>query len=135
MIRQTIPIESPQDILRARQSGVDSAKTLGFSSMDQTRIATAISEITRNILQHSGTSGTLAIEAIQSSGREGLRFAIDDMGCGIADIAQAMQDGFSTSLMCLGAGLPGSKRLMDEFSIVSAPGQGTHVSMVKWRRR
>lgn len=128
-----LPIERSDDVVRARQAGRDLAARMGYGSVDQVRIATAISELTRNILQHSGTVGEIVLSSVRDANREGLHVAVNDGGVGIADLASALQDGFSTS-GSLGAGLPGSRRLMDSFHIDTAPGQGVRVSLIRWRR-
>mgnify|MGYP000869409492 FL=1 len=131
----TLPITSSTDVIRARQLGIDVAQDMGFGRIDQTRVATAISEICRNVVQHSGSSGELRLELGTHGTRRGLRMVVTDRGRGITDVEAAMQDGFSTSVSSLGAGLPGSKRLMDSFEIVTQVGRGTTVQMVKWLPR
>ena len=123
-------IRDENDIVRARSGARDLAGRLGFSVIDKTRIATAVSELARNTLTH-GEGGRMEINETTNGDRIGLRCVFLDNGPGIADIAQAMQDGFS-SAGSLGNGLPGSRRLMDKFSIVSTPGKGTRVEIVKW---
>jgi serine/threonine-protein kinase RsbT len=127
-----IPVRSDADVLLARQKARTLAQSLRFSSSELTLIATAISEIARNILSYAG-SGTVVLRLAQRGKTRGLTVVACDQGPGIADLARAMEDGFSTS-GGLGLGLPGSKRLMDEFDIVSAPGQGTTITMTKWER-
>jgi serine/threonine-protein kinase RsbT len=127
-----IPIRSDADVVTARQRGRAFATQLGFSSSDQTLIATAISELTRNILDYA-LQGEVLLATIEESGRPGILVVARDEGPGIPDVAQAMQDGFSTG-KGLGLGLPGTKRLMDEFEIVSAVGRGTVVTVKKWAR-
>ena len=127
-----IPIHQEPDVIVARQEGRSLAQRLGFSPVDQARITTAISELARNIVVY-GDRGTVTLrEVTNAEGRKGLESRFDDEGPGIADIESAMTQGF-TSGKGLGAGLPGSQRLMDEFSIESAPGQGTHITVRKWR--
>jgi serine/threonine-protein kinase RsbT len=125
-----IPIASATDVVTARQRGRELAARLGFSASDQTVIATAISELARNILDYART-GQIEVAVAHRGSRTGLAVVALDTGPGIADIARAMQDGYSTG-HGLGLGLPGVKRLMDEFAIVSAPGQGTTVTVRKW---
>lgn len=125
-----VPIRQGRDIITARQQGRALAAHLGFSSTDQTLIATAISEVARNMLLYA-QAGEIRLQAVGME-RRGLTITAQDNGPGIPDLRRAMQDGYSTS-GGLGMGLPGTKRLMDEFVIVSAPGQGTTVTMTKWK--
>lgn len=118
------------DIVTARQQGRAVAQQIGFTGSDLTIIATAISELGRNILQYAG-SGEILLRPIQGSSRRGLLVVARDAGPGIADLARAVQDAYSTS-GGLGLGLPGTRRLMDEFEIDSAVGQGTTVTVKKW---
>ncbi len=127
-----IKIHMEQDIVTARHIGRNIAKELQFGNMVQSRIATAISELARNIFLYAG-EGMICIDTVEQDGVLGLRIQAKDQGPGIRDLRQAMEDGFSTS-GGLGAGLPGVKRLMDEFHIESSLGEGTYVSIVKWRR-
>jgi len=108
------------------------AKPLRFSASELTLIATAISEVARNIVTYA-KRGQIMLRLVSRGRRRGIRVVAQDEGPGIADINRAMEDGFSTS-SSLGLGLPGSKRLMDEFDIVSALGKGTTVTMTKWER-
>ena len=124
------PIKLDSDIVATRQHGRQLAGQLGFSSSDQVLIATAISEIARNIVQYAGR-GQVSCRIVTQGRRRGLVVVARDEGPGIADLAQAMEDGYSTG-KGLGMGLPGSQRLMDEFDVVSAAGQGTTVTMTKW---
>ncbi|MGE5701629.1 MAG: anti-sigma regulatory factor [Clostridia bacterium] len=126
-----IHILAEQDIVTARQMGRKLAKDLGYGTIFQSRIATAISELARNIYLYAD-SGTIKINIIEKEGRVGLSIIAEDKGVGIRDLKTAMEDGYSTS-GGLGAGLPGVKRLMDEFSIESTVGIGTRVEVVKWR--
>jgi serine/threonine-protein kinase RsbT len=126
-----VTISSDQDIVLARQKGRSLALELGFSSGDATLIATAISELARNIVSYA-RNGQVILKDIQGSNRVGIAVTAIDDGPGIPDVGQALRDGFSTS-GSLGLGLPGVKRLMDEFEIVSKPGQGTKVGVKKWR--
>jgi serine/threonine-protein kinase RsbT len=127
-----VPIERETDIVTARQRGRELAAATGFSSTDQTIIALAISEIARNIVSYAGR-GRLTLVALDQGGRRGIGIIAEDEGPGIADIDLAMRDGYSTG-RSLGVGLPGSKRVMDEFEIVSVLGKGTIVTMKKWLR-
>jgi serine/threonine-protein kinase RsbT len=127
-----LPINSDSDIVAARQRGREVASLLGFTPTDSTLIATAISELARNIVTYA-KRGEVVIKNVMSGERVGIIVIARDQGPGIANIAQAMQDGFSTS-GSLGLGLPGVKRLMDEFEIVSDPTRGTTVTIKKWKR-
>ena len=125
-------INSDQDIVAARQRGRALAGELGFSAVDSTLIATAISELARNIVSYAGR-GEITLKTIQNSTRQGILIVAADEGPGIHDLRQALRDGFSTS-GSLGLGLPGVRRLMDEFEIASQPGRGTRVEVKKWRQ-
>ena len=127
-----IPIRKDQDIVAARQQGRALAQRLGFSNSNLTLIATAISELARNILLYAKT-GEMSVGVMEDHGRDGIVVVARDSGPGITDIPRAMQMGYSTS-GSLGLGLPGVKRLMDEFDIVSKPGRGTMVTATKWRK-
>lgn len=126
-----VSISSDQDIVVARQKGRSLALELGFSSGDATLIATAISELARNIVSYAG-SGQISLKDVQGSTRVGIIVTASDNGPGIPNVSQALRDGFSTS-GSLGLGLPGVRRLMDEFEIASQPAQGTKVVVKKWR--
>ncbi len=127
-----IAITSDVDVVTARQKGRELAAECGFGSGDQTVIMAAISEIARNILNYA-KRGEVVIAIHLVGERSGLMVVARDQGPGITDVGRAMQDGFSTS-GGLGLGLPGARRLMDEFDIVSKPGEGTTVTMRKWTR-
>lgn len=127
-----VAIKSDQDIVLARQKGRSLAIELRFSAVDATLIATAISELARNILAYA-RKGEIALRPVAGSGRQGIQIVASDAGPGIRDISQALRDGFSTS-GSLGLGLPGVRRLMDEFEITSRPGYGTKVAVKKWRQ-
>lgn len=127
-----VAINSDQDIVLARQKGRALASELGFSAVDATFVATAISELARNIVAYA-RKGEITVQAVRSSKRQGIVVVASDDGPGISDIAQALRDGFSTS-GSLGLGLPGVRRLMDEFEITSRPGRGTAVTVKKWRQ-
>jgi len=127
-----VAIRLDHDIVLARQNGRAMAVELGFSSGDATLIATAISELARNIVSYART-GKIVLKRIQSSGRIGIQVVAWDAGPGIRDVQQALRDGFSTS-GSLGLGLPGVRRLMDEFAIDSKPNHGTVVTVKKWRQ-
>jgi serine/threonine-protein kinase RsbT len=125
-----VSITSDQDVVAARQQGRALAVKLEFSSSESTLIATAISELARNIVSYA-RRGEIRIIS-QNSGRPGIVIVASDDGPGIEDIRQAMRDGFSTS-GSLGLGLPGVRRLMDEFEISSERGKGTTVIAKKWK--
>ncbi|HEO8420251.1 anti-sigma regulatory factor [Niallia sp. FSL W8-0635] len=127
-----VKIINEWDIVAARQLGRNIARELGFGTVDQARITTAISELARNIYLYAG-QGQICIEKLFDNGKAGLKLIAVDSGPGIKDIRQVMQDGFSTS-GGLGAGLPGVKRLMDEFDIKTSIGEGTEIQAVKWLR-
>lgn len=127
-----VAISSDQDIVLARQKGRAMAIELGFSSGDATLIATAISELARNIVSYA-RNGKIVLRRIQGSTRVGILVVASDEGPGITDVRQALRDGFSTS-GSFGLGLPGVRRLMDEFGISSQPGQGTTVTVKKWKQ-
>ncbi len=135
--RIRIVISTDGDIVVARQSGRELAAQIGCSSTDATIIATAISEVARNILTHAG-HGEVEMQAIgpetNRRGEPAVEVIARDDGPGIRDIDQAMQDGFTTG-RGLGLGLPGARRLMDEFEITSEVGKGTTIVMRKWRTR
>jgi serine/threonine-protein kinase RsbT len=128
---EVIEIYNEEHIALARQLARLVAEKLGFRLVDKTRIATAVSELARNVYFHGG-GGRMKIEEINQSERIGIRFIFIDEGPGIANVEQAMQDGFSTS-KGLGQGLPGSKRLMDYLQIESELGKGTKVETIKWK--
>lgn len=127
-----VNIHKEWDIVGARQMGRDIAKKLGFGTVDQARIATAISEIARNIYLYA-KSGKICYEIIDNIDQKGLCITAIDTGPGIKNLSLVMQDGYSTS-GGLGAGLPGVKRLMDEFVIRSEEGKGTEIKTIKWVR-
>lgn len=126
-----VPINSDVDIVKARQSGRETAAQAGFSLTDMSLIATAISELARNILRYA-KHGEIVISHDDNSGKQGIVVVARDEGPGIRSIEQALQVGFSTS-GGLGLGLPGVRRLTDEFEISSKPGRGTVVTIKKWR--
>jgi serine/threonine-protein kinase RsbT len=123
-------IGSENDILSARHHGRELAARSGFSGSDLTVVATAISELARNILEYAG-NGEIVLRVVEQGSRRGIVVVASDRGPGIPDVALAMQDGYSTG-NSLGLGLPGARRLMDEFEIVSEPEKGTTVTMKKW---
>ena len=125
------PIQADVDVVQTRQQGRNIAAEAGFSSGDQTVIAAAISEIARNILMYA-KRGEIELRSVTLPDRAGIVVIARDSGPGIKDVQRAMQDGYSTS-GGLGLGLPGARRLMDEFEVVSSNGSGTTVTMKKWR--
>jgi len=127
-----VAIDSDHDIVTARQRGRALAEQIGFSNSNLTLIATAISELARNILLYA-KKGEVRLGIVEEDGRQGLAVVASDQGPGIADIDRAMEVGYSTS-GSLGLGLPGVRRLMDDFEIVSKMGRGTTVSTRKWKR-
>jgi serine/threonine-protein kinase RsbT len=126
-----IQVSSDVDMVPARQKGRELADKLGFSRTDATLIATAISEVARNIIIHVG-AGEIAISASREKGRDCIIVVARDSGPGIEDVGLAMRDGESQE-GGLGLGLPGARRLMDEFAIESELGRGTTVTMKKWK--
>ncbi len=130
--RRCIPIKNDLDIISARVEAREMAKRLGFGIIDQARISTAVSELARNIVLYA-PQGTVTIKIVMNNGQQGIEVICEDEGPGIEDLELAMQDGYSTS-KGLGKGLPGAKRLVDEFEIESAPDQGTKVTIRKWLR-
>jgi serine/threonine-protein kinase RsbT len=127
-----VPIRADVDVVIARQKIRALVSDLRFSGSELTLIATAISEVARNIVSYAG-SGEIVMRVVRQGQRCGITVVARDKGPGIADIERAMEDGFSTS-RGLGLGLPGSKRLMDEFELVSEVGKGTEITMTKWER-
>jgi serine/threonine-protein kinase RsbT len=125
-----VAIESDADVVVARQRARELAAGLGLSGTDLTLLATAISEIARNITTYA-QRGEVAVSVVATGRRRGVRVVASDEGPGIADLELALRDGY-TSGVGLGMGLPGTRRLVDEFDIVSAPGEGTTVTFVKW---
>ena len=127
-----VVIYTEWDIVAARQLGRDEAKKLGFGTVDQARITTAISELARNIYLYAKT-GRVEIEQVQKNDKLGIRVIASDEGPGIEDLSKVMSDGYTTS-GGMGAGMPGVKRLMDEFYIESEIGIGTTITAIKWVR-
>jgi serine/threonine-protein kinase RsbT len=128
-----VSIGSDSDLVVARQKGRELAGQLGFSGTDATLIATAISELARNILTYAG-AGEITLSRAFENGRDGIVVVARDEGPGIVDIDAATNEGFTTG-RGLGMGLPGTRRLMDEFQIHSEVGKGTRVVIKKWRGR
>lgn len=127
-----VKISSAADIVTARQEARAIALEAGFSVCDSTLITTAVSEITRNVIEFA-QQGEVTICLLKNGTKNGVKIVVDDRGPGIANISQVMKDGYS-SRHGLGIGLPGTKRLMDEFEIRSKVGAGTTVTMKKWNR-
>jgi serine/threonine-protein kinase RsbT len=125
-----VPIHTLSDIVAARRRGREMASQIGFSNSDLTLIATAISEVTQNIVEFAD-NGEVIISVVRNGSRHGLKIVASDQGPGIEDVSRVMRDGYSTG-KGLGIGLPGTKRLMDEFEITSKIGKGTIVTMQKW---
>ena len=133
MIRKTdtLPIRSESDVVIVRQAVRAWAAELRFSLVDQTKIVTAASELARNALIYGG-GGQARLELLEDDGRQGLRVHFEDQGPGIPDVDAAMRDGFTTG-SGLGLGLGGAKRLVNDFSVESAPGAGTRIAITRWR--
>jgi len=130
--KTSVEIITEWDIVAARQLGRNEAKEIGFGTVDQARITTAISELARNIYLYARV-GRIEIERLEEDGRKGILIIASDKGAGIEDIRKVLEDGYSTS-GGLGAGLPGVKRLMDNMEIVSKSGEGTTITLTKWLR-
>ncbi|EMR04918.1 Serine/threonine-protein kinase rsbT [Bhargavaea cecembensis DSE10] len=130
--RSSVDIHTEWDIVAARQLGRNEAKKVGFGTVDQARITTAISELARNIYLYAG-AGKIEIERLNEDGLFGIAIIASDEGPGIPDVRKVMEDGYSTS-GGLGAGMPGVKRLMDDFRVDTERGKGTKITAVKWLR-
>jgi len=128
---ETSPIRESEDIVRVRRMVREWAVAQSFSLVDQTKIVTAASELARNTLEH-GQGGEILLEALNDGDRRGLRLTFEDKGPGIPDIEAALRDGFTTG-GGLGLGLGGARRLVNEFDIKSKPGEGTCVTIVRWK--
>lgn len=128
---ENLPIRCEDDVVRVRQATRARAVAIGLSLVDQTKLITAASEIARNTLIYGG-GGEVTLETLEQGMRTGLALTFEDRGPGIADIQQALTDGF-TSGGGLGLGLSGAKRLVNEFDISSTVGQGTVIRLVRWR--
>lgn len=128
---EVVPVDSEPHVVAVRQSVRTWAQELGFSLVDQTKIVTAASELARNTIKHGG-GGTMTLEVLNEGIRRGLRLIFQDQGPGIPDISLAMKDGY-TSGGGLGLGLGGSKRLVNDFFLESQIGQGTKVTIVRWK--
>jgi serine/threonine-protein kinase RsbT len=128
---ETLSIKSSDDVVRVRQQARTRAVEIGLGLVDQTKIVTAASELARNTVDYGG-GGTVRMQILQDGGRKGLRLIFEDRGPGIADIELALKDGYSTG-GGLGLGLSGAKRLSSEFAIESKPGEGTRVTITRWK--
>lgn len=128
---ETMSIRSSEDVVRVRQIARELAVAQGLSLVDQTKIVTAASELARNTLDYGG-GGTVRFEAVNSEARRGVRLTFEDHGPGIADIELALTDGYTTG-GGLGLGLSGAKRLSNEFEISSRVGEGTRVTITRWK--
>jgi serine/threonine-protein kinase RsbT len=128
---ETMPVDSESQVVAVRQTVRSWAGELGFSLVDQTKIVTAASELARNTIKHGG-GGSLKLESLNEGIRKGLRLVFEDHGPGIPDISLAMKDGYTTG-GGLGLGLGGSKRLMSDFQIESRVGEGTKITVVRWK--
>jgi serine/threonine-protein kinase RsbT len=126
-----VPLRAEEDVVRARQAVRSWAVELAFGLVDQTKLVTAASELARNTVVYGG-GGAMRLEALNDGARRGLRLTFEDQGPGIPDVQRALQDGYTTG-NGLGLGLGGARRLVNEFDIVSAPGQGTRITVTRWR--
>jgi serine/threonine-protein kinase RsbT len=129
--RSVLPIRSQEDIVRVRQETRETAIAQGLTLVDQTKLVTAASELARNTLDYGG-GGEVEIARVEELPRKGVRLTFSDRGPGIPDVEAALRDGFTTG-NGLGLGLGGARRLCNEFSIESAPGKGTRVTIARWR--
>ena len=125
------PLRAEDDVVRARQAVRSWAVEMGFSLVDQTKLVTAASELARNTVVYGG-GGTLQMEALEDGARKGLRLVFADQGPGIPDLETALRDGYTTG-GGLGLGLGGARRLVNEFAIESQAGEGTRITVVKWK--
>ncbi|MDB5478497.1 MAG: anti-sigma regulatory factor [Alphaproteobacteria bacterium] len=128
---ETLPVMAEHDVVKARQMVRQWASEIGLSLVDQTKIITAASELARNMVIYGG-GGTMEIQSLEQYGRRGVKLVFEDKGPGIADITQALKDGFTTG-SGMGLGLGGAKRLSNEFEIESTPGQGTRIMIARWK--
>jgi len=128
---EAVPLRDEQDVVRARQAVRARMQQLNFSLVDQTKMITAASELARNAVTH-GKGGEMAIEVVNNGSRTGIRLTFQDNGPGIEDLSLAMKDGW-TSGGGLGMGLPGTKRLVNDFDIESAVGKGTRIIIARWK--
>lgn len=131
-VTESVAIRSSEDVVRMRQWVRARAVGMGFTLVDQTKLVTAASELARNILEHGGGEGQVQLEVVTHNARNGIQLTFEDKGPGIADIEQALKDGF-TSGVGLGLGLGGAKRLVNQFDIASRVGEGTRVTITRWK--
>jgi len=131
MIKESLAIQQERDLVYCRNRVKEVSVKIGMGIVNQTKLITATSEIARNMLTYGG-GGIVIIEVINRGKQDGVQLIFEDKGPGIPDIDKAMQDGFTTG-RTLGMGLPGAKRLVNEFSIQSTVGKGTIVKMLKWK--
>jgi|SRR6185437_15947174 len=129
--KDAMQIQKEQDVVPFRNRVREYAVKIGMSLVNQTKLITAASELVRNMLKYAG-GGDVLIEVVSEGRENGIRLTFDDKGPGIKDIALAMKDGYSTG-KSLGIGLPGTKRLVSEFDIKSSVGEGTRISIIKWK--
>jgi serine/threonine-protein kinase RsbT len=127
----TIDIRASEDVVRVRQLTRESAVAQGFSLVDQTKLVTAASELARNTMEHGG-GGQVEVQLLNDGAKKGLRLVFTDQGPGIPNVEQALKDGFTTG-GGLGLGLGGARRLSNEFDIQSNPGEGTRITMARWK--
>jgi serine/threonine-protein kinase RsbT len=127
----TLEIRASEDVVRVRQTTRESAVAQGFSLVDQTKLVTAASELARNTMEHGG-GGRVEIQLLNDGPRKGVRLIFIDQGPGIANVEQALKDGFTTG-GGLGLGLGGARRLSNEFEVQSKPGEGTRITMARWK--
>jgi serine/threonine-protein kinase RsbT len=128
---ETLEIRSSADVVAVRQATRALAERVGFSLVDQTKLVTAASELARNTIIYGG-GGSVRLDLVENGVRRGVRLTFEDQGPGIPDIQQALKDGF-TSGQGLGLGLGGARRLVNDFTIDSAPGTGTRVMIARWK--
>jgi serine/threonine-protein kinase RsbT len=130
-LREVLEIRTSSDVVAVRQATRALAEQTGLSLVDQTKLVTAASELARNTLDYGG-GGTVRVDVLENGARRGVRLVFEDQGPGIPNVAEAMKDGFTTG-SGLGLGLGGARRLVNEFAIESAPGQGTRVTIARWK--
>jgi serine/threonine-protein kinase RsbT len=130
-VDEILPVRSSSDIVAVRQAVRTWAVEIGFNIVEQTKIVTAASELARNTIDHGG-GGTARVQSLRDGVRVGLRLTFEDKGPGIPDVALALKDGYTTG-GGLGLGLSGARRLSNEFEIASRPGEGTRVSITRWK--
>jgi serine/threonine-protein kinase RsbT len=128
---EQVSVRGEEEVVRVRQLAREWAIGLGFGLVDQTKIVTAASELARNTIDHGG-GGTTRLQSVDDGGRRGLRLTFEDKGPGIADLNLALKDGYTTG-GGLGLGLSGARRLSNEFDIESRPGEGTRVTITRWK--